>query len=224
MEHYHCDFDALAETYDRWYDTAEGAMYDHLEKQAVAEHISEKARGKKLLEIGSGTGHWSQFFSNMGYIVSGVDVSPRMVNIAEGKRMTGVSFGIADAHDLPFDDGVFDITAAITTLEFVRDPGRVLHEMVRCTKKSGGKIIIGALNCCAAVNRRRRNNRPYSMAHYFSSRQLRHLLEPYGNPYVRSTAFVPAMHHLLFLAPALTSISRKLYLPNGAFLVGVVAL
>ncbi len=51
MEHYSGDFDALAETYDGWYDTAEGAMYDNLEKQAVAEHISEKARGKTFLRL-----------------------------------------------------------------------------------------------------------------------------------------------------------------------------
>ncbi len=75
----------------------------------------------------------------MGYTVSGVDISPRMVNIAKGKTITGASFRIADGHDLPFDNGAFDITAAVTALEFVREPGRVILEMVRCTKKTGGK-------------------------------------------------------------------------------------
>ena len=67
------DFDPLAETYDRWYDTAEGAMYDRLEKQAVAELLFENTHGKKLLDVGCGTGHWSRFFMHLFVYSRGVD-------------------------------------------------------------------------------------------------------------------------------------------------------
>ena len=40
------DFDSLAETYDRWYDTAEVAMYDLLEKQAIANLFSKNVKGE----------------------------------------------------------------------------------------------------------------------------------------------------------------------------------
>lgn len=42
------DFEPLAETYDRWYDTAKGAMYDHLEKQAVRELLLKNVNGKNF--------------------------------------------------------------------------------------------------------------------------------------------------------------------------------
>jgi len=67
-------------------------------------------------------------------------------------------------------------------------------------------------------------NQPYSSAQLFSPRQLRNMLEPYGEPKVFSTAFVPTMNWLLFLAPLLNKIGRLLYLPTGALIVGSVEL
>ena len=55
------DFDVAVKRYDQWYETTEGAMYDHLEKKAVSRYIRQNTRGIKLLEVGCGTGHWSRF-------------------------------------------------------------------------------------------------------------------------------------------------------------------
>ena len=163
------NFDTLAETYDRWYDTAEGAMYDRLEKQAIAELFLKNTSGGKLLDVGCGTGHWSQFFGDIGLTVTGVDISPEMIRVADGKNINKASFKIADAHHLPFEDGLFDVSAAITTLEFVRNPAGVIHEMARCTRHPDGKLIIGVLNCRAGINHKRKikNKEPYSNARFF---------------------------------------------------------
>ena len=220
------DFDTLAETYDHWYDTAEGAMYDRLEKQAVRELLLKNTHGEKLLDVGCGTGHWSQFFRELGFTVTGVDISPEMIRVADGKNINRASFKIADAHHLLFEDGMFDVSVAITTLEFVRNPAGVIHEMARCTKHSNGKLIFGVLNYCASINRKRKmkNNQPYSNAQFFTPRQLRNMLNPYGEPKVFSTAFVPSTNYLLFLAPIFNKIGRLLYLPTGALNVGSVEL
>ena len=124
------DFDPLAETYDRCYDTAKGAMYDRLEKQAVAELLLKNTSGGKLLDVGCGTGHWSYFFIQQGFTVTGVDISPEMIRIANEKTRNRISLKIADAHNLPFDDETFDVSVVITTLEFSRNPAGVIHEMV----------------------------------------------------------------------------------------------
>ena len=220
------DFDPLAETYDRWYDTAEGAMYDRLEKQTVAELLFENTHGKKLLDVGCGTGHWSHFFSQLGFTVTGVDISTEMIRVADKKDVRTASFMVADAHHLPFEDGIFDVSVAITTLEFVRNPAGVIHEMARCTRHSNGKLIFGVLNCCASINRKRKlgGKEPYTRARFLSPSQLRNMLEPYGEPKVFSTAFVPSTNCLLFLAPLLNKIGRLLYLPTGALVLGSVEL
>jgi len=220
------DFDPLAKSYDRWYDTPEGAMYDRLEKQAVAELLLTNSSRGKLLDVGCGTGHWSQFFGELGLTVTGVDISPEMIRAADEKSINRASFKIADVHHLPFKDETFDVSVAITTLEFARNPAGVIHEMVRCTRHSNGKLIFGVLNCCASINRKRRKSgiQPYLDARFFSPSQLRNMLEPYGEPKVFSTAFVPSLESLLFLAPVLNKIGRLLYLPTGALIVGSVEL
>ncbi|MFC1509233.1 class I SAM-dependent DNA methyltransferase [Candidatus Omnitrophota bacterium] len=97
MEPSTCNCDPLAENYDRWYNTAEGAMNDRLEKQAVSELLFKNTNGEKLLDVGCGTGHWSQFFGEQGFTVTGVDISPEMIRVAEGKNINRASFKIADA-------------------------------------------------------------------------------------------------------------------------------
>ena len=74
------DFDVVADKYDKWYETAKGAMYDRLEKKAVSRYLRQNAQGMKLLEVGCGTGHWSEFFSECGFEVTGIDVSPLQKN------------------------------------------------------------------------------------------------------------------------------------------------
>jgi len=46
------DFNSVADTYDKWYETTEGAMYDRLEKKAIS---------KCLLRLKS----WASMFPNV---------------------------------------------------------------------------------------------------------------------------------------------------------------
>jgi ubiquinone/menaquinone biosynthesis C-methylase UbiE len=76
---------------------------------------------------------------------TGVDVSEAM--ITEARRRTGetdshVSFRVADALTLPFEDSAFDICRTETVLQHVADPGQAVSEMVRVTRR-GGRV--GAL-------------------------------------------------------------------------------
>lgn len=220
------DFSALAENYDLWYQTQEGMLYDRFEKATVKKFLPPALPGMKLLDVGCGTGHWSDFFNDNGYAVTGIDISEAMVKIAQNKRSKAIRFLIGDAHKLPFSDGEFDISAAITTIEFVRNPAGVIREMVRCTKKRGGIVLLGVLNCCAKINRKRREKGvpPYKDAWLLSPRQLCNMLTPYGIPHVLSTAFVPQCKRLMPLAPLLNSVGTAARIPSGAFIVGAVTL
>lgn len=48
-----------------------------------------------------------------------------------------------DALALPFADGSYDVTALITTLEFLSDPARALAEAVRVARQG---VVLGVLN------------------------------------------------------------------------------
>jgi ubiquinone/menaquinone biosynthesis C-methylase UbiE len=220
------DFDAIADGYDLWYESAEGAMYDYLEKKVISKYLPRNVQRMKLLEIGCGTGHWSQFFSEYGFEVTGVDVSERMIKIAQNKDIPNASFQIADGHSLPLGDGSFDVAAAITTLEFADNAESVVEEMVRCTRKPAGQLLIGVLNALARFNRKREQDPEslYAKARLFSPRQLKRLLEPYGQANIITAAFVPSQKWFLFLSPFIDTVSRLLHLPYGVFVAAEVRL
>ena len=220
------DFDATADTYDQWYETAEGTMYDYLEKKAILKFLPQNTQGMKLLEVGCGTGHWSQFFSDCGFEVTGVDISERMIKTAQSKNIAGASFQIADGHSLPFEDNSFDVTAAITTLEFTHDAELVLQEMARCTRKPSGRLLIGGLNALARLNRNRQENSEslYAKAKLFSPSQTKKLLQPHGQTHVFTAGFIPRWKSFLPLSPFIDAIGRFLNLPYGVFIAGQVRL
>jgi len=220
------DFDAAADTYDEWYETAEGAMYDHLEKKVVSRCLPRNVRGMKLLEVGCGTGHWSRFFSDCDFEVTGVDVSESMIKIAQSKKIANASFQIADGHSLPFKDNSFDVIATITTLEFVHNAELVLREMVRCTCKPGGQLLIGALNALARLNRNRRQNPEslYAKARLFTPGQTKKLLSRYGQTHVVTAGFIPRQKRLLRLSLFVDTIGRFFHSPYGVFIAAKVKL
>ena len=220
------DFDIAAERYDQWYETTEGAMYDRLEKKAVSKYFRQNVRGMKLLEVGCGTGHWSQFFSDCGFEITGIDISERMIKIAQGKNIANASFQVADSHSLPFANNSFDVTAAITTLEFVHDAELVLQDMVRCTRKPFGQLLIGMLNASAPLNRNRQQNpeSSYAKARLFYTDQLEKLLSKYGKTQLFTAGFIPRQKRLLPLSPFIDAVGRFLHLPYGVFIAGQVRL
>jgi len=220
------DFDAVADSYDQWYQTAEGAMYDRLEKKAICRFLRKKSQGRKLLEVGCGTGHWSRFFSDCGFEVTGVDISESMIKIAQGKNIADASFQIADIHSLPFADNSFDVTAAITTLEFAGNVELVLQEMARCTRKPSGQLLIGVLNVLARLNRSRQQNSEslYAKADLFSPEQLKKRLSKYGQTELCTAGFIPGQKYLLPLSPFIDAVGWFFHLPYGAFIAGQVKL
>ncbi len=220
------DFDAIADGYDLLYNSAEGAMYDYLEKKSISKYLPKNAQRMKLLEIGCGTGHWSQFFSEYGFEVTGVDVSGHMIRAAQNKNVPNASFQIADGQSLPFGDGSFDVAAAITTLEFVDNAESVVQEMARCTRKPAGQLLIGVLNALAGFNRKREQDPEslYAKARLFSPRQLKRCLEPYGQTNIITAAFVPSRKWFLFLSPLIDTVGRLLRLPYGVCVAAEVRL
>ena len=221
------DFDLLADSYDDSYAGRRGGMYDRLEKKLIADFLPANTEGKQLLEIGCGTGHWSRFFSEYGFEVTGLDISERMINAALQKNIANVSFLTVDGHLLPFDNDSFDLTAAITTLEFVLDAEAVLLEMIRCTRKPG-RILLGVLNGLSKVNRQRQTKgspeNPYAAARLFSPVELKESLQPYGHVEMTVGASVPAQSWLIPFAPLIDRIARMFGSQKGAFIAAALTL
>lgn len=175
------DFGSQARDYDLWYKTSFGSMHDRVQKKDVTKLLARAERGERLLDVGCGTGHWSAFFAEMGYKVTGIDIEPKMIEKAR-IAAPGCSFQVADVLALPFKDGSFDVVAAMATLEFLPEPSEAISEIVRCARP-GGRLLIGTLNRLAKLNRDRvsQAKEPYVSAHLFSPDEVRQLLAPLGD-------------------------------------------
>ena len=105
--------------------------------------VSRPKAGMKVLEVGCGTGANLALFAEAGCKVSGIDLSPSMMEIAQRKLGDRADLRVGDASSMPFDDSSFDLVVAFLTLHEmpadVRDP--VVSEMARVTGE-GGRIIL----------------------------------------------------------------------------------
>jgi len=218
------DFGPSAREYDQWYDTPAGQAHDRAQKDDVRRFLRPATVGEALLDVGCGTGHWTVFFAEMGYRVTGIDVAREAIEVARSAA-PDCTFQVADARDLPFEDASFDVVASMAALEFFPDPTMAVEEMVRCAKP-GGTLLIGTLNWLAPLNRQRasKGKQPYASARMFTPVELRRVLAPWGR--VRMVASAPRGQ--VQGAPARGSILRWFDLgrrnPKGPCIVAAVRL
>ncbi|MGD2207724.1 MAG: methyltransferase domain-containing protein [Anaerolineae bacterium] len=110
----------------------------------VRAHLYRRAnllRAERVLDVGSGTGAVTEELAarTQGQVV-GVDIDPAMVAYAR-QRGGRAEYRLGDAHDLPFGNAGFDVTACHFTLMWCRDPAQAAAEMVRVTRPGGAVLI-----------------------------------------------------------------------------------
>jgi SAM-dependent methyltransferase len=132
----------LIRSYDDWLHTPTGRLIDERRKKFICDLISPKG-GERLLDVGCGTGHHMSFFRTKDCLVTGVERSMDMLNVARQKFGDQGDFYLGDAENLPFSDNEFDLVTLIFTLETSNDPERVISEAIRVCR---GRIFLGVLN------------------------------------------------------------------------------
>jgi len=104
----------------------------------------DRFRDKRLLEIGFGTGTDLLQFARAGALVTGVDLTPRSIEIA--RRRFDVfdqqgEFLIGDGENLSFPDESFDAVYSFGVLHHTPDTVRAIREVHRVLRP-GGKAIV----------------------------------------------------------------------------------
>jgi len=124
--------------FDQYWRTRECTSADArtLQRASLAAGMLRKREGR-LLDIGCGRGLASAFFAQLGYEVSGIDVSPLSVKWT-GER--GIRAALVDLDTEPIE-GQYDIIVCLETLQYLRDPVAALHKMRRALAL-GGEIIV----------------------------------------------------------------------------------
>lgn len=93
-----------------------------------------------VLEVGGGPGELAERMQReLGARVSFVDVSPRMVELAQAR---GIDAQVGDIQHLPFADGTFDTVVAAWMLYHVPDIDRGLAEVARVLQPGGALVAV----------------------------------------------------------------------------------
>jgi SAM-dependent methyltransferase len=111
-------------------------------------------RGKRVLDVGCGTGTDLVRFAHGGAIVTGVDISPAAVALARenfAQQRLQADLREADGEHLPFADDSFDFIFAHGVVQYTAD-GRALVEECRRVLKPGGEAVFQVYNRVSWLN------------------------------------------------------------------------
>ena len=100
--------------------------------------------GSRALDLGCGTGYFSEQLQLRGYRVCAADLSVQMLDQAQIRCGDKVSYLEADAENLPLDDNQFDVAFSSLALQWCEDLSVPLRELRRVVKP-GGLILFSTL-------------------------------------------------------------------------------
>jgi SAM-dependent methyltransferase len=123
----------MAGDYDRFSRHLEGSARAFYERLNVAP-------GRRLLDVGCGSGQLALMAAKDGLDVTGVDIASNLIERARARAQAEglrARFEEADAEALPFEDARFDVVVSLIGAMFAPRPDFVATELLRVCKPGG---------------------------------------------------------------------------------------
>jgi SAM-dependent methyltransferase len=140
--------DPAGAVYGREHEFGTREFFDEVERHRYQEYASwmpevmgfKEFAGARLLEVGCGMGTDLLQFARGGAQVTGVDLTPRSIDISRRHfDLYGASgdFAISDGENLPFADGSFDVVYSNGVLHHTPDTAGAVREVHRVLRSGG---------------------------------------------------------------------------------------
>ena len=98
---------------------------------------------QELLDVGCGTGPMIELllkeFPDKNY--TGIDLTPRMIETAQTKKLAHTKFLVGDSEHLPFPENTFDVVICTNSFHHYPNPQAFINEAARVLK-TGGRLIL----------------------------------------------------------------------------------
>jgi len=133
---------AYYDDFSKAYERPRGAGYHRLIDDLEMDVMLPLCRGKRVLEVGCGTGLILSRVANEATEAIGMDLSKGMLRSAHER---GLSVAVASATQLPFPDDSFDVVCSFKVLAHVPDIRTALAEITRVTRP-GGRMVLEFYN------------------------------------------------------------------------------
>ncbi len=164
--------------------------------ERTLDELFRQAAPRTVLDVGCGEGvlthKWAQRLE--GRIV-GIDLEDPAIQTEWAKRQApNLSYRVMKAESLPFEEGEFDLAAAIEVLEHVPDPEHTVAQMARVAR--GGHLLVSVpreplwrgLNMARGAYWRDLGNTPGHLNHW-SKQSFVRLLSRHGEVVERRSPF-----------------------------------
>lgn len=166
-----------ARNYDAWISRA-GHCHTYDLGIRLLMKMVDPHEGERLLDIGCGTGRSLEPFLDRGLLVTGLDPSPYMLDIAGERLKNKADLHRGTAEDLPFEDNAFECAMLFTSLEYTQRPAKAIEEACRVAKD---RVVIGVYNAYAPQTLARKLKgyivpSVFSQAHCFGIWELKQIL------------------------------------------------
>ncbi|MBR1911328.1 MAG: class I SAM-dependent methyltransferase [Treponema sp.] len=100
--------------------------------------ISKAVAGKAVLELATGPGMIAKHIASSAQSVTATDFAPAMIETAKkGSVPQNVTFEVADATDLHYEENSFDVVVIANALHIMPNPQKALNEIRRVLKDEG---------------------------------------------------------------------------------------
>ena len=140
-----------ADAYDaRRFATPQGRLFGALEWRQLRHATRRLEAHARVLEVGCGTGRFSQHLARRGFSVLATDPSPDMIEVAaeKGASLANMSFRQEEGGNLSFSDATFDFVFAIRVTNQTASEEYALEmvrEMIRVARR-GGLVLVEFVN------------------------------------------------------------------------------
>jgi ubiquinone/menaquinone biosynthesis C-methylase UbiE len=128
------NFEKLAQAYQSGRRGFDNEVFDFLSQQI------NSFEGKKILDVGCGTGIATRQLKQYGAEVVGSDLSEGMIVKAKLEK-DGIEYVVAPSNKLPFTDESFDLVTAFSAFHWFTDSNSV-KEIKRVLKNQGSFVVI----------------------------------------------------------------------------------
>lgn len=102
--------------------------------------------GERVLDVGCGAGNLAELAAGAGARVTGIDLSPRLVEVAKARAEAGgydIDYRVGDAENLDVEDASFAKVVSSVAMIFAPDHDAAARELARVTKP-GGRLAFSA--------------------------------------------------------------------------------
>jgi SAM-dependent methyltransferase len=113
--------------------------------EIVSRLLLTTPRGETVLDYGMGPAVFGPAAIQRGLRYIGIDISPKMIELAQALKLPGAEYHLGDLDLLPRFEGKADTVLLIGLIDYLDDPEAGLRLLARCVRP-GGRLIMSFRN------------------------------------------------------------------------------